>query len=165
VHVGAGCAVVLVAAGLFVGQAAPYLRDHPLVNEDVRSQAQYVEAHQRPGDVIIVDAGANFGFGYYFRARHPEIQRVSNSATTFTVAYPPSDRIVVMTGRELADVQQAFARARRLVAGTPADRIWIVSSHQQATEIAAWRSVVAGAKVKTLRVGPEPLLLVESLPG
>ena len=37
---------------------------------------RYLEAHRQPGDVILVNLGASWGFGYYWTPNAPE--RVKN---------------------------------------------------------------------------------------
>lgn len=168
-HQLAGLGVAAVAIALFVVEASPYLRSHPIPLEDVRSQVRYVEANRQPQDVIIVDYGANFGFGYYFQAEDPELRPAASVATSFVVDYGPQSMIIVMSGRGPADVEEALAQARTLTARTTDGRIWIVRAHLQQPERRAWDSVLTGADVDVLEVGPDPLLLVNdretSAPG
>jgi hypothetical protein len=70
--------------------------------------------------------------------------------------------MVVMTARQAVDIAHALAGARAKTAAEPAGargRIWIVRSHQTPTEVRAWRRDLAGDRVTTIRVGPDPILL------
>jgi len=150
-------ALALVAVGVFALANRHVLR-HPGPighGEDVRSQVQYVAAHRRPGDVVLVSIGASFGFAYYWHADRPRFVRGGRMATGWYVDYPPPDRIVVNAGSLPGDVVQGFTTAQQLAgSGT----VWIVRSHVSATELPAWNAMLAGQPVTTLTVGSEPLL-------
>jgi hypothetical protein len=124
--------------------------------EDARSQVEYVAAHHRPGDVILVSSMGSFAFAYYWHLDRPEIVRGGKLGIGWYVAYPPEDRIVVSAGTLPADVKAAFAAARSLAGdGT----LWIVRSHtDQNDERQSWNDVLAGQPVITVPVGSEPLL-------
>jgi len=62
-------------------------------------------------------------------------------------------------------IVDALARARAEIALEPAGapgRIWIVRSHASAHEILEWRHALAGDRVTTVPVGPEPILVLPS---
>ncbi len=152
----------LVAAVLSIAIYAvvvnPYIRSHALVNEDVRSQVSYVDSHRRPGDVVIVNDGAAYGFAYYERALTPSFSHVSFAATGFLPTFPGVPWLIVMP-RE-SDVQAALASAVdqiRVHANSGSDRVWIIRSHD--LNSAAWNQALSGKQVTTIPVGPEPLLL------
>jgi hypothetical protein len=72
--------------------------------------------------------------------------------------------MVVMTARQAVDITRALAAARAKIAAEPPGarwRIWIVRSHQTRIEVRAWHQDLAGTRVRTIRVGPEPILLLE----
>ena len=69
--------------------------------------------------------------------------------------------MVVLTARRAVDIANALATARAKIAAEPAGargRIWIIRSHQTRTEIRAWHRDLAGDQVRTIRVGPDPIL-------
>jgi hypothetical protein len=150
-------ALALVAVGVFGYTNRSVLR-HPGPighGEDVRAQVEYVAAHRQPGDVVLISIGASFGFAYYWHAEHPRFVRGGRMATGWYVDYPPGDRIVVNAGPLPADVVQGFQTAQQLAgSGT----IWIVRSHVSASELPAWKEMLAGKPATVLPVGSEPLV-------
>jgi hypothetical protein len=73
--------------------------------------------------------------------------------------------MVVLTARQAVDIANALAAAQAKIAAEPAGargRIWIIRSHQTLTEVRAWRRDLAGDRVTTIRVGPEPILELRS---
>lgn len=158
--------VPLVAAVLALAVWVPvtdtYIRSREIPHEDARSQVVYVDAHFRPGDVIIVSYAASYAFAYYYPLARPSFPASSAGPNGHVVAYPGAPWIVVMTNRRAVDVANALAAARTKIAAEPDParaRIWIIRSHLARTEIHAWRRDLAGARVTTIPVGPEPLLL------
>lgn len=137
----AGAAVGIVLAVAYLRAATPYVRSHTLSQEDVRSQVQYVEAHWRAGDVVLVNSAANWGFGHYARWR-PQFERSSAVATGFVVTYPAAVRVLTLRGRERPDVLSGFTTARALQAGRPGARLWIVRTHMFSPEAAVWGEVL-----------------------
>jgi hypothetical protein len=126
-------------------------------SEDVRAQAEYIAAHHKPEDVIVVTSGAQFGFAYYWNADRPEFVRGGKMATGWYIDFRPQDRITVVQQPDRAGISAALASARAL-AGS--GRTWIVRSHVSAPEDAAWRDLLTGQPVERLPVGPEPLLVL-----
>jgi hypothetical protein len=126
--------------------------------EDVAAQVEYVAAHRRPGDVILVNLSGQYGFAYYWSQDRPTVVRGGVQATGWHVRYPVASRIVVATGRDRPAVASALADARWLASGDT--RIWLVRSHVNSTEAAAWTDALAAWQVQTIAVGPEPLALL-----
>lgn len=156
-QVAAGVIIALAAVGGYAWAGSDGWRSHLIPLEDVRSQVRYLEDHRVESDVIVVDYGASFGFGYYYRPADPQLRPTDAVATQFVVDYPADARIVVMSGRARADIAAALARARAV--GGPDARIWVVRAHGGPNLNAVWESVVPEAT--ELDVGPDPLLLVE----
>jgi hypothetical protein len=151
--------VAAVALAVWVPVTDTYIRSHPIPNEDVHSEVTYLDAHFRPGDVVIVSYGASFGFAYYY-PQAPSFP-VGDGPNGHVVAYPQLPWMVVMTARRAVDIANALAAARAKIAAESAGargRIWIVRSHQTRTEIRAWRRDLAGDRVRTIHVGPDPIL-------
>ena len=81
------------------------------------------------------------------------------------VAYPRLPWVLVVGTPPLPDIVDALARARAEIAVEPTGargRIWIIRSHTSAHEIMEWRHALAGDRVATVPVGPEPILLLPS---
>ncbi len=153
--------VAALALAVWVPVTDPYIRSHSIPNEDVHSEVTYLDAHFRPGDVVIVSYGASFGFAYYY-PQAPSFP-VGNGPNGHVVAYPRLPWMVVMTARRAVDIANALAAARAKIAAEPAGargRIWIVRSHQTRIEVRAWHRDLAGSRVRTIHVGPEPILLL-----
>ncbi|MEV4134237.1 hypothetical protein AB0J72_18950 [Dactylosporangium sp. NPDC049742] len=133
--------------------------------EDVRAQVAYVASHRRPGDVIAVNMSGQFGFAYYWTEDPPLLRRGGPMATGWYVSYTAGSRILVATGRDTAAVADLVAAAERLAGA--GGRIWLVRSHVNADERAAWQAALAGGVVDEVTVGPEPLatLTVGQAPG
>jgi hypothetical protein len=156
-------AVAAVALAVWVPVTGPYIRSHQLPNEDVHSEVRYLEAHFRRGDVVIVNYGGSFGFGYYYSGQ-PSFP-VGHAPNGHVVAYPSLPWVLVVGTPPVPDIVDALIRARAEIAAEPTGargRIWIVRSHASAHEILEWRRELAGDRVTTIPVGPEPILLVPS---
>ena len=140
----------------------PDLRSQPIPNEDVRSQVAYVNAHRHPGDIVILDYSASWGFAYYERELTPTFEHIDYATTGFWPTYPDVPWLVEMPNRNASDVTAAVELARRRLAGEgtrSTGRVWIIRSHMQPTEATAWTRILRGQDVETLHVGPEHLLL------
>lgn len=159
-------AVVAAAAlGIWVPVTMPYIRVHSIPVEDVHAEVTYVQAHFRPGDVVIVSYGASYGFAYYYPAQ-PSFP-AGDGPNGHVVAYPKLPWMVVLTRRRAVDIGDALSAARAKITAEPANargRIWIVRSHQTRIEVRAWKRDLAGDKVTTIRVGPDPILLYPYAP-
>jgi len=129
----------------------------------VHAEVQYLEAHFQRGDVVIVNYGGSFGFGYYYSGQ-PSFP-VGHGPAGHVVAYPSLPWILVVGTPPVPSIVDALARARAEIAAEPADasgRIWIIRSHTSAHEILEWRNALAGDRATTIPVGPEPIVLVPS---
>jgi hypothetical protein len=152
--------VVLLAVSVLA--VHPYLRFHPIPDEDVRSQIAYVNLHRRPGDIVILDYSASWGFAYYDQQLTPDFEHFDLATTGFLPTYPTVPWLVQMSNRNPADVVSAVSRAKAKLqqeGGHPTGRIWIIRSHLMPPEADAWSQILAGQQVQVLDVGPEPLLL------
>jgi hypothetical protein len=154
--------VAAAALAVWVPASDAYVRSHPIPNENVHAEVIYLDAHFRPGDVVIVSYGASFGFAYYYPAA-PSFP-AGDGPNGHVVAYPRLPWMVVMTARQPVDISRALAAARARIAAEPPGargRIWIVRSHQTRTEVRTWHRDLAGSHVRTIAVGHEPILLLE----
>jgi hypothetical protein len=156
-----GWGLTALALGLFAWHTSDDVRARSIPKrEDVRSQVQYVEKHRAPQDVILVNFGANWGFGYYYRAADPTIDRHTIAATTFVVDYPRADNVVITDGFGLDVLQTTFTDAATR-ASLSGGRLWVIRSHEEPGEAEQWQAVLAGYRVTTIDVGREPLLAVD----
>ena len=156
-------AMAAVALAVWVPVTGASIRSHQLPNEDVHSEVLYLEARFRRGDIVVVNYGGSFGFGYYYSGQ-PSFP-VGHGPNGHVVAYPRLPWILVVGTPPAPDIVDALATARAEIAAEPADargRIWIVRSHTSANEIMRWRHALAGDRVATIPVGPEPILLLSS---
>jgi hypothetical protein len=151
-------APVLVAAAalaLWVPATNAYVRSHPLPQEDVQSQVSYLERHFRRGDVVLLTYNASYGFAYYYPPT-PSFPR-GDGSNEHVVAYPSRPWIVTPGAYETG-----LAQARAKIAAEPAaerGRIWIIRSGLWRYGGQIWQRLLAGQRVQTIRVGPEPILL------
>ncbi|GAA4460322.1 hypothetical protein [Phytohabitans houttuyneae] len=137
--------------------AAGYLR------YDIRDQVRYVEAHRRPGDVVLVNSWGNFGFAYYWRPDAPTFVRDTDFGNGWAAGYRDSARIVVAAERDEPALADALARAESLLA--PGGRIWLVRTHLEFFELAGWQEALRDRPVEWIPVGPELLGLVTPAPA
>ena len=150
-------AAVILTGAVWIGATDTYMRSHTLGDEDVRSQVYYLESHLQPGDSVIVDYAASYGFAYYFSGT-PTYVKDPVAPTGFIPTYPSSPFIISMRDREAADVSEALSRAETV---TSTGRIWIVTSHlnMAPNEVNALELDLSPSQLTVFRVGPEPLVL------
>jgi hypothetical protein len=160
---------VVVGVALAVGFAAGFAAHVDVLqisNEDSRSLTTYVAEHRRPRDVILVSAGAAFGFSFYW----PHGRLVALSADTaegFRTRVAGLDAVYA-DGPTNEDVLSALRVAdNRWRAAGPGNRLFIVASHVLEPEQRAWNRAFAQLNLhpKTVAVGPEPLLIVDTVSG
>jgi hypothetical protein len=149
-------AVAALASAMFVHGAWPSVRSHRISLEDVRSQVRYVDAHRRPGDVLVVSVGASYSYAYYEPWVRPEF-RVSDVSNGFSVALPASTGVVLAGGPLRPAIVAALDEARQL---TATGRLWVIRAHQSSTENRAWLAALRGER--PLLVGVGALLLAAS---
>lgn len=158
-------AVVALAAivAAWVAGTHSYIRGHPLLNnENMRSLVHYVDSHRQPDDIVIVDWGAAYGFGYYeHSAKLSYEKRAGISTTGFIPAYPHVPWLVQIPRSQPAEIPVAFADAAgRLSAAN--GRVWIVRSYVETpSQEAAWSRTLAGRHVRTILGNAEWLELYE----
>ena len=152
----ATAAVVVFAVG-----AQPYVRGHTIANEDVRDQALYVAAHAAPHDVILVNLDSNWGFAYYWPVGQPARRATTSDMQQYVAYFPGQPRIVVAHGRDPAGVDlaltQALARARQHACA----RIWLVRTHVNPAERAAWASALSRLGEPSTPVGGHGLRVIQ----
>jgi hypothetical protein len=158
--------------------------DRPAIavnSQNPYAQVTYVEAHWRPGDVIVVNEEASYAFAYYYKIPASAYPAVANAANGFIPQYPATPWIIVATNRDAPTITTIVVQAEDLIAAEPAahrGRIWVIRDHVAVDEARFWQDALAGSRATAIRLprfngrDTEPLLLVRptlhpaaSLPG
>jgi hypothetical protein len=159
--------LAVMLAAVFVHRTEPFIRARTIANEDVRSQILYIAQHQRPGDVVVVSLMSQYGVSYYWPGGAPRYfadntGRFTNGFST-RLAHQPN--MVYASWRDLPRTKDALQRALMLAkASSGPVHIWIIRTHVNRGEAAAWKKALAdaGVSARAIPVGPEPLLVVDS---
>ncbi len=160
----AAALVAALAVGFGYG-VQPYVRIHPITDEDVRSQVLYAARHYERGDVVVVSYQSDWGFTYYWPGadRRYFADHSGRSSNGFFVRLVDGPVTVYADGSSSRDTTTAMrdglARARSAEAS---GRIWIVRTYVNDAERRAWANTFSTLKLTptVLSVGVEPLLLV-----
>jgi hypothetical protein len=145
--------VAAAAVAGFSVSAAPYVRGHPIPDEDVRDQADYVAQHAAAADVILVNLNSNWGFAYYWPYGQPARRLTNVVRQGYEAYFPDEPRIVVAPNRNLAGVTTALREALSRVRPGSCARIWLIRSHVIPSEAAAWKVALASAHLTPVAVG------------
>lgn len=156
-------ALMIAAAAVagFSAAAAPYVRGHPIPNEDVRDQADYVAKHAAADDVILVNLNSNWGFAYYWPYGQPARRLTDVVRQGYEAYFPDQPRIVVAPNRNLAGVTTALQEALSRVRPGSCARIWLIRSHVDASEAAAWKVALAADHLTPVAVGSHGLSVLQ----
>jgi hypothetical protein len=111
-----------VAAIVFAVAASSVMLRIPLPEGDVGAIARRVARERRPGDVVVVDRRAAYGWAYYWHGQ-PRFRDDDSVAVGFVPAYPEGSGIVVM-----GDPPTAPEALGPVVAGSPTRTVWVVLS-------------------------------------
>jgi hypothetical protein len=169
-----GWAVALAATAVVLGSWALVNKDwinQPAVAINVQNpyaQVTYVEAHWRPGDVIVVNEEASYAFAYYYKIPASAYPTVTYAANGFIPTYPDTPWVIVATNRDAPTITDAVQHAEDLIAAEPAahrGRIWIIRDHVAPEEAEFWQYALAGSHLTTITMGrfngrPQESLLV-----
>ena len=152
-------ALTAVALAVWVPATQSYMRTHLIPDENVRAQVDYVLAHFKPGDVIVVSSSSRYGFDYYYPDPPTAYLPDTHSPVAWVPAYPGQPWIVMTTDRTTQTVDAAMTTARQ-VAARGHGRIWIIRSHLIPGETVAFNADLKGDLVTNTHVGgQDPLLL------
>jgi hypothetical protein len=148
-----------VAAMIFVGARA-HIGVVNIKAEYARAQTVYVATHRTPHDVILVNDAGSFGFAFYWPG--DKITTITDEASGQGYRARVRDLgAEYARSRDDADVLAALriAVARWHAAG-PGSRLYIVRSHVEPVEAAAWERAFAKLDVHPRRLikDREPLL-------
>jgi hypothetical protein len=157
----ASALVAAVAVAGFGVAAAPYVRGHPIPDEDVRDQASYVASHAAADDVILVNLNSNWGFAYYWPRGQPARRLTTVVRQGYVAYFPDQPRIVIAPNRDLAGVTTALKDALSLIRPRSCERIWLVRSHVIPSEQAAWQAALAAARLTAVVVGNHGLTILQ----
>jgi hypothetical protein len=157
VVVGAMIALIAVAASLT--QTHTYVRGHTIPDEDVHSQVTYVAAHRSAADVVLVNSNSNWGFGYYWHVDKPA-RRPDTNVHNYLIAYPQNPQIVLASDRTPATVDAALVAAVHQARTRPGAKIWLVRTHVNGPEAAAWRGSLQKMHLTARPAGPAGLTAV-----
>jgi hypothetical protein len=135
-------AVATVAAVVFVAGASGSFRIHSIPNEDVRSQAAYVYAHRSADDVVLVNVVSSWGFAYYWPEGTPSSRPNSNVLQSYLPYFPKQPQIIVASNSDATAVDAALTQAVTSARAHPGARIWLVRTHVNGIESAAWTAAL-----------------------
>jgi hypothetical protein len=142
-NVVAGVALAAVAAGAFVVNVHHDIRERSIIVENIRASTDYVAAHRKPADIVLVDATASYGFSYYWPVGHPTWRPSVSYATGFQTWFPQQPHVIVTTNRDYSGIATGLAEAMRAAAASPGARIWIVRTHVTVTQDRLWKAALA----------------------
>jgi hypothetical protein len=153
-------AVAVVGASAFTVSAHPYVRGHPLPDEDVLDQVQYISAHEAPSDVILVNTSSSYGFAYYWPHDHPSRRTDHYLAQQYEPFYPREPRIVVALNGQPAGVSAALSQAVQQAQARSCTPIWFVRTHAAVSEMAAWSAALQHWGLSAVPVGDDGLSVI-----
>jgi hypothetical protein len=167
----AGLATVGACLLIWVPLTARHANAKNIPDEGVGYQVAYLTAHFRPGDVVIVNEMASFGFAFYDHHAHPHYTRqwtlasglAGGAQNGFLPVYPQDPWVIQMTMQVPDAVQSALSQATSEIAAGPdgpVGRIWIVRTDVSPAEGQAWSQDLAGQDVRMEGKGRQPVLLV-----
>jgi hypothetical protein len=154
-------AVAAVGAAVFAVNAEPFVRSHPLPNEDERQQTSYVAAHAASHDVILVNTSTSYGFAYYWPVGQPARRTDRNVAQQYEPYFPDQPRIVVALSGKPAAVAAAVSQAVRQAVDLSCARIWLIRTHESVSEQAAWSAALGQKGLTVSAVGSDGLSVVQ----
>jgi hypothetical protein len=134
--------VAVVAAGALLLPAARAAALRPLPASTIRQQVEYVLAHRRAGDAVVVGAAASFGFGYYWPERPTFTPATVGTAVHFQVGYPGRDDLVLVHQRLVP--QAILDGMRQAAASSRSGRVWVVLA-DAGDRSPAWRQATTEA--------------------
>jgi hypothetical protein len=154
----------VVTASLFVLGSVSYVGARWLPREDVRGALAYIDAHRRPGDVVLVTLPSSFAFAYYRSGGRTEFVDDSKVSMGFVTRVAGLRDVVYATGLTSDDTTRALRQALAGARATSGARIWIVRSHLFAGEARAWATAFGALGVQPVArpAGAEPVWVVRA---
>jgi hypothetical protein len=138
----AAAVIAVVALAAFGLGARPYVRSHHIRYEDIRQQTQSVARLAGPRDPIVVSSNSNWGFAYYWADGQPGRRPSSANLQGYQAYFPGQPRIIVAANRDVIAISAAMSQALRQARRLSCSRIWLVRTHVDTVEHAAWITVL-----------------------
>jgi hypothetical protein len=150
-----------VLAVLFTLSFAREIDRLSIPNENVRAEVEAVAKTRTDRDVVLVNSSAAFGFGYYWPNGSIDF-RSDTSGQGFRPEVRGVDAVYVR-GRTYFDVRDGLRAAVARWRGVSGSRLFIVRTHLNGSEAAAWRRALdeLGLQPRSIAVGFDPLLVVK----
>ena len=98
----------------------------------------YIDAHRRPGDVVLVTLPSSFAFAYYRSGGRTEFLDDANVSMGFVTRLAGLRAVVYADGLTSDDTTRALREALASARATPGARVWIIRCHLFADESRAW---------------------------
>lgn len=114
---------ILVAAVL-VGLAIPTFRAHPLPGYDTANQAEYVESHLKPHDLVLFNDLASYQLALTWKLDTPSWCPDDTAWTGYYICYPDSPRI-----KGFGSLAEAYRDIDEHLAKYPGSRVWLIRSN------------------------------------
>jgi len=154
--------LAVVTASLFVLGSVSYIRARSIPREDVPGALAYIDAHRRPGDVVLVTLPSSFGFAYYRSGGRTEFVDDATVSMGFVTRVAARRAVVYTDGLTSGDTTRALREALASARATPGARVWIIRSHLFADESRAWATAfdALGVQPELRPAGAEPVWLL-----
>jgi hypothetical protein len=158
-----GVVAVAMAAALLAPAAHRAQRTY-LPPSRMRQQVDYVLAHRRAGDVVVVGWVASFPFAYYWPEQPTFAPTQVNTAVLFEVTYPDAPDVVVTRENKSQEATKAALRtALARIRASGAGRIWLVLADSGDSN-AEWPVVIRASGLHVAK-RDRPLLLTVGASG
>ncbi|MEK8107834.1 hypothetical protein NKG94_27595 [Micromonospora sp. M12] len=127
---------------------------------DIRSSTEYVATHRAKNDVVVVNAGAWYGFAFYSKPDPVELVARYGNTVGWWVDIPTRSDVVVIRDHDAQSIRAGLNHALALAGRRGGARIWLIRSHVIGEETVAWRTVLADYRVEHAFDGVEPVMLI-----
>jgi hypothetical protein len=117
-------ATMLIVSLSIILLSIPNWRAHRLPMYDTTHQSDYVEAHLRPGDLVLYNELAGYQLALSWHMDEPSWCSDPGAWTGYVICYPGSDRIA-----GFRSLDEAYAAIDRHVQDHPGSRVWLIRSH------------------------------------
>ncbi|MFF0254195.1 hypothetical protein ACFYPW_17035 [Micromonospora zamorensis] len=127
---------------------------------DIRSSTEYVATHRSRNDVVVVNAGAWYGFAFYSNPDPVKLVARYGNTVGWWVDMPTRSDVVVVRDLDEQAIRAGLTQALALAGRRGGARIWLIRSHVIGEEANAWRTVLADYRVEQAFDGVEPVMLI-----
>lgn len=166
----AAAALTAVALAAWVPTKAHLVQFRPLNPQNPYAQIRYVQAHFRPGDVIVVNSEASYAFAYYYKTATNDYPSVDAAANGFVPQYPGVPSVLIAIDRDPASITSVVTTANAMINAEPPGHrghVWLITDHVGWEEALWWKAALANGTVTTHTFRPlngrpqEPLMVYE----